>query len=542
MQQHFLIVGQGLAGSLIGLRLIEREQIVTVVDYVNPGSASRIAAGIMNPVSGQRMVLAPEVMHCLPLAIERYQQLAILLNTTFYHSLPLLRLFHNPRDRDRYRSRCNDPAYSDYIGDEFAQGQSGEPIDDRFAGYLQQQTGYLDINVLLQSAREFFSSQATIVDDNLDYADLSVTPDIIQWKGRSFDQVIFAEGVAAVDNPWFRWLPFQLSKGELITIQTQQDLPKSIINKGHWLLPQGKELAKVGATYQWEWRDELPSMEAQQELLNAGKQMLDQTNEVMLKDHQAGIRPTTKDKQPFIGTHPVFERLHCCNGLGSRGATIAPFCVEKLVNYLLKHESLPQEIDIRRFQQSTSLVVQARRYISENIAPGDVVIDATTGNGHDTELMARCVGENGHVIGFDIQDEAIANTRQRLERAGLIERVKLLNKDHARLSSHLPNNVLGIVSLVTFNLGFLPGSDKLRTTAVETTIAALNDAVSVVKTQGKIVVMTYAGHECGKNETKSVKQWLHQLDKAVFDVKITETQQKIDAPSLYVITKTNKLT
>lgn len=541
MQQRFLIVGQGLAGSLVGLSLIEHEQAVTIVDDANPGAASRVAAGIMNPVSGQRMVVGSEVVQCLPHAITRYQQLSHLLSRNFYHPLPLLRLFQHKQDKDRYRSRCEDPLYADYMGNDFLPGQSGEPINKSCAGYRQQQSGYLDIKTLLNSARDYFRSKAALIDVAFNYSEVCVNENGITWQDQYYDHIIFCEGIGMLGNPWFRWLPFQLSKGEVISIHSPQNLPHSIINKGRWLLPQGNNEAVAGATYQWEWTDELPSSEAQQALLDACCEMLGEVSEVQVTSHQAGIRPTTRDKQPFIGTHPQYKRLHCCNGFGSRAAMLAPMYSEQLVEHLLEQKPLPEAVDIQRFQQDRYLVVQARQFISEHIVSGDIVIDATTGNGNDTELLAVCVGQQGRVFGFDTQPQAIKNTRQRLQRTGLLGRVTLLQEDHALIIRHLPNYMMGKVSLITFNLGFLPGSDKRHTTNAETTIAALNDALKTLKIDGSIVIMTYTGHDCGKKETKRVKQWLDQLDEGVFEVKTTEAQQKIDAPSLYVITKTKKL-
>lgn len=538
MHRNFLIIGQGLAGSLVGLALIENEQTVTIVDNANPQSASRVAAGLMNPISGQRMVLAPDVLRCLPFAIERYAQLSNLLHRSFYHTVPLLRLYQNKNDKDRYRSRKQDGNYLEFLGKEFEEGQSGEPVSSVYAGFFQHQTGYLDMSALLESSKEYFRERGALVELKFNYDDLIPGATDVSWQGQQFDEVIFCEGASAVDNPWFRWLPFQLSKGELITVRSNKDFPKTIVNKGYWLLPQQKGEAKIGATYQWEWSDENPSYETQQELFDACCEMLADSSDISITNHQAGIRPTTKDKQPFIGTHPQYVQLHCCNGFGSRGAMLAPFYVGCLVEKLLNDALLPAEVDINRFQQNTSLVIQARRFVSEKINPGDVVIDATVGNGHDTELLARCVGEHGRVIGFDIQETAINNTKQRLKRMGLLSQVTLVQADHAHMTQHLSSEHLGIISLIVFNLGFLPGSDKRCVTKEETTIAALIDAISVIKTSGVIVLMTYSGHECGKKETKSVLQWMDQLDKDVFHIQTIETQQKIDAPALYIITKT----
>lgn len=538
MNQHFLIVGRGLAGSLLAQTLIEHEQTVTIVDNNNANAASRIAAGIINPIIGQRMVLASDVDPCLGVALKRYQQLTSLFDQSFYFPKSLLRLFKDKRDKDRYRNRKLDGAYKAFLGDEFEKGHSGEPLNDELGGYVQHHSGYLAITSLLDRLKEYFVEHANLVEAQFNYDDLQFIGDEINWKGMQFHHVIFCEGASAVNNPWFRWLPFQLSKGELITIQSEDPLPDSIINKNHWLLPQNINTAKLGATYAWEWDDDEPSVAEKEKLLASCREMLAHSQRITVKNHLSGIRPTTKDKRPFIGTHPRYNNLHCFNGFGSKGGMLIPFYVSHLVEHLLFNRPLNCDVDIARFLKANSMLVLARQFLSENISSGDVVIDATLGNGHDAELMARCVGDKGQVIGFDVQPQAIDNTERRLKQAKLLHRVTLIQDSHIHLKQAIPDGRQGIISLVVFNLGFLPGSDKSCTTHSETTIIALTEALSLLKRNGSVVIVSYPGHDCGKNETEAVRKWLNELDKTVFNCEMVDDQQNFDAPSLYIITKT----
>lgn len=540
MKRNILIIGQGLAGSLLAHTLIENEQAVTVIDNCSPQSASRIAAGIINPLTGQRMVVAPDVEYCLPVAIERYTHLAEQFNQVFYVPKQILRLFRDDSDKERFRSRSNNDDYKGYLGQKFDAGKSDEPINDSLGGFKQKRTAHLNIPLLLDCLREYFKQNATYIAESLEYEELEIFDDVIQWKNNRFDDVIFCEGANAIDNPWFRWLPFQLSRGDLLTINTEEKLPKSIINHGHWLLPLDGQGAKIGASYSWDWTEEAPSPEAKQDLIRSAKEILVRGDSLKIIDHQSGIRPTTKDKQPFIGTHPEFRHLHCFNGFGSRGGMLIPYHANCMVEHLLTQNPLPPAADIIRFQETESLVVLARRYMSENIAPGDIVIDATVGNGHDTELAARCVGEKGHVYGFDVQQQALSNTQRRLLRAGLFSRVTLIRDDHMNMLRHLNDETQKNIAMIVFNLGFLPGSDKSYTTSAETTNKALNAASQLIKNEGSIVVMTYSGHACGKKETEIVNQWVNNLDRAVFKCRMIDAIHKRDAPSLLLITKTKK--
>ena len=537
MRQHYLIVGQGLAGSLLAQTLIEHEQEITVVDDAVPHSASRVAAGIINPLAGQRMVVGPEIPQCLPFALKYYERLAAQFNQAFYYASPMLRMFSDSREKDRFHARCNDKRYQDYLGEEFAAGESGEDINDAFGGFNQQQTGFLEIKSLLEHLQNSFRQQSLYINAHFNYAALQAGKDFVEWNGRRFDHVIFCEGASAVNNPWFRWLPFQLSKGELITVAVDQVLPRKMINRGYWVLPVSDHEAKAGASYSWDWIDNAPSTTARDELLAFCSNTFSNVKNVKITDHQAAIRPTTRDKLPFIGTHPRYARLHCFNGFGSKGGMLIPFYAEAMANNLVKDEPLPAQVNIHRFLNSNSLVVLARQYLSEHIFPGDIVIDATVGNGHDTELLARCVGNNGHVFGFDIQQSALTNTQRRITRESLGNRVTLFKIDHANMTANFKKDMHGKVSAVVFNLGFLPGADKNCTTQADTTLEALQHAVELIKREGSIVVMTYSGHECGKKETQIVKQWVAELDKLRFECRTIDAFGKADAPTLIIITK-----
>lgn len=150
----------------------------------------------------------------------------------------------------------------------------------------------------------------------------------------------------------------------------------------------------------------------------------------------------------------------------------------------------------------------ARTLLREVIHPGDLVIDATAGNGHDTLFLAECVGSNGSVLAFDVQENAIRSTRERLHQAGLASRVRLYQTSHAHLAAHAE---LGSVSAIMFNLGYLPGDDHQLTTETATTLAALDAATNLLKPGGTLTIVCYPGHEEGATEAAEVETWLTTL-------------------------------
>lgn len=165
--------------------------------------------------------------------------------------------------------------------------------------------------------------------------------------------------------------------------------------------------------------------------------------------------------------------------------------------------SLPQAVDF-----SHNIL---KKYIEE----GDIVLDATCGNGHDTAFLARLVGEKGKVKAIDIQKEAIENTKTRLRRKNLRHVVDLIRGDHSKIEDYLPDQEF---QAVIFNLGYLPGGDKEIITRKETTLAALKQSLARISEGGVLVVVAYPGHEGGMQECEAVLDWAGGLDPDSYNV------------------------
>ncbi|MEO5711965.1 MAG: class I SAM-dependent methyltransferase [Luteolibacter sp.] len=136
---------------------------------------------------------------------------------------------------------------------------------------------------------------------------------------------------------------------------------------------------------------------------------------------------------------------------------------------------------------------------------GDLVIDATAGNGHDTLFLAKCVGENGRVLAFDVQEAAIASAWAKIQQAGVAGRVEFFHESHERMEAHAAADS---VAAVMFNLGYLPGDDHELTTGTESTLTALEAAALVLKPGGMLSVVCYPGHPAGAVEAEAVEAWM----------------------------------
>jgi len=174
-------------------------------------------------------------------------------------------------------------------------------------------------------------------------------------------------------------------------------------------------------------------------------------------------------------------------------------------------------------------------FIREQVKEGDICIDATTGNGHDTELLCVLVGESGKVYGFDIQAKALENTRQRLEATGLSGRAKLFLKGHEQMAEVIDPSEQGKVSCVVFNFGYLPGGDHQLATKGETSMMAMESALSLLKKDGLMSLCIYSGGDSGFEERDEILAWLKRLDSKKYLVIVSEYYNRKNHPPIPVL-------
>jgi len=182
------------------------------------------------------------------------------------------------------------------------------------------------------------------------------------------------------------------------------------------------------------------------------------------------------------------------------------------------------------------LTQQAQEIVRRRLKAGDVAIDATAGNGHDTLFLAQSVGPTGHVYAIDLQTTALAATRARLAQERCLHGVTLIEGDHSRLDSLIPVTDHGRVTAVMFNLGYLPGGDRKLTTRCDSTLNALNRAVSLLRSdRGVLTAIAYPGHPGGTEEAAAVRNWFASLDPARFRTGAVFEPDRHHPPELYFL-------
>ena len=171
-------------------------------------------------------------------------------------------------------------------------------------------------------------------------------------------------------------------------------------------------------------------------------------------------------------------------------------------------------------------------FLEDHVQPGDICIDATMGNGNDTALLSRLVGESGRVVAFDIQQMALDNTREKMKKEGCPENYELVLDSHETMTEYAEENT---VSCIIFNLGYLPGGDHTKATKGESSIRAIETGLGLLKKKGLMTVCIYSGGDSGFEEKNSVLAYLKGLDAKKYLVIVSEYANRPNNPPIPVL-------
>ncbi len=351
MKVDYLIIGQGLAGSLLAWQLMQCGKRVIVVDN-GMLNASKVAAGLINPVTGKRLVKAKNTALLLQSAVRFYRQLSEFFDCHFYTQMPMLRILRDKTELQYCQTRLADADYQDYLAYFIPAGQVRHKLCAPLGILIQKQTGYLLCETLLQKLRDFFITRNSYRQCELDYRDIAIHNEHGHWLDIDAHRIIFCEGFQCSNNPWFGKLPLQPVKGEILNINSNCTLPECIVNYGHWMIPLNPGSLRTGATYDHENPDNKISSAGKQRLLAELKKSCPEITLGKVTAHQAGIRPCTLDKHPFIGFHPHYRCLAVFNGFGSKGSLQIPWHASSFCETLLRKTPLPQSADVSRYYAS----------------------------------------------------------------------------------------------------------------------------------------------------------------------------------------------
>lgn len=345
MKTDYIIVGCGLAGIAFCEELKANNKTFVVFDN-NSQQSSTVAGGMYNPVVLKRFTGVWKSKEQLALSIPVYNNIEKELDQTFDYKIPVHRLFNNIQEQNKWFTASDKPNLSDYLSTTLL--KSTNPNINAPFGYGEVlQTGRVNTKKLVSAYRKDLANKSLLITEAFNYNELKTEDNKITYKNREAKHIIFAEGYGLKSNPFFKELPLEGLKGELITIKAPNLKLTEVIKSSLFIMPLGNDLYRIGATFDRDNKDNKTTEAGKQQLIDKLKPILNCSFEVV--NHTAGIRPTVSDRRPLVGTHHTFKNYHILNGLGTRGVMIAPFVAKALFNAIENNIALDSEFDISRF-------------------------------------------------------------------------------------------------------------------------------------------------------------------------------------------------
>ncbi len=349
-----IIVGQGIAGSVLAMELLDRGQSVKVIDNNHYHSSSLIAGGLVHPMSFRRTILSWRAEELSKFSIDYYKKKEQELDASFFEPLTFVRLFGSIEEQNTWYARRSEKPFDEVL-QSFDEDWMRYDVECNFGAGRVEWSYRLFLNIFLPKVREYLEKGNCILNEKFAYEKLEVIENGVNYKELEADKIIFCEGFQYVNNPYFNYLPQNVTKGEIIVVKTK-NLPEYVLSKNVFLLPLPDGNRILGATYDWDSMDLVPTQKAVDELLEKFEKISPQKPEII--EHRVGVRPTTRDRKPWLGQHPVEKQLFIFNGLGSKGVQLAPYFANKMVNYLMEEEKLEKEVDVARL---------TNKYFNQNV-------------------------------------------------------------------------------------------------------------------------------------------------------------------------------
>lgn len=347
MKVDFIIVGQGLAGTLLANELLRQNKTFVVFDDPDQHKASEVAAGLINPVVFRRMTKSWLVDDAFPCMETTYRQLEDLLNVKLYFPGRMLRILREDNEV-LWKEKTFANKLEPYLNPEPDRNFTNHHISNAFSFGCVNKSGRLEIQKLISSFSELLEHRNAVRKEKFDFGKLSFTTDSVIYNDLAAQKIIFCEGSSVSQNPFFKNLKFKHSKGEILELEIQELKLNEIVSSDIFVMPAGANRYKVGATYSWDNLDWQITDLAREELRKKLEDVISAKYEIL--NQKAGIRPTMHDRKPVTGVHPEFPQIAIFNGLGSKGALIGPYFAKQLAEFMIgKSEYLHPEADINRY-------------------------------------------------------------------------------------------------------------------------------------------------------------------------------------------------
>ncbi len=336
----YIIVGDGYAALFFAHQLIKNNKSFYLFSE-GKKSASMVSAGIINPAVLKRFTtfwLAQEQIDSLKKTlseIERYTHKNYLIEK------PILRVFHDEKEKELWLKKSNEISF---LSNDFIKINS---IKNPFGCGKVNHSARLNVRDFFTDLMNYLEQNSHLIKEKFDYN--LIKTENSTYKDIQFKNIIFAEGMAVKENPYFSEIPVEANKGHHLEVKISDKIEDDFtIKKKHFIFPLNENTYYYGGTYDREQTHHKIDDSAVEKLTNALAEFY--PNDFEVTQVKFGFRPTVKDRRPIVGNHPEFKNLYVFNGLGARGILNGNYFAINLYNHLDNGEVIHPEVDLKRFQ------------------------------------------------------------------------------------------------------------------------------------------------------------------------------------------------
>ncbi len=310
-------------------------------------ASSKVAAGIINPVTGRHYVKSWMIDELLPVARAVYRQLESELKVPLYREINVLRALFSPGEENDWLARCADPVYQPYLTANPDPGIYSSATEPAFRYGGIRGSAQVNVPLLIRTYRHKLKAEGALLEEIFDYTAVELFGDGVRYKGIEARKILFCEGAKGINNPWFGHLPLQGNKGEVLLIRLAGQAPELILKHRIFIVPMPDGGCWIGSTSENRFEDDLPSQKGRDYLENHLTSLVRVPFEI--RDQLAALRPTVKDRRPLLGLHPEFPQLGIFNGLGTKGTSLGPYWARAMARYVSEGIVPVSEVEIGRF-------------------------------------------------------------------------------------------------------------------------------------------------------------------------------------------------
>jgi glycine/D-amino acid oxidase-like deaminating enzyme len=340
LHTQILIIGQGLCGSWLSYYLQKEGIDILVIDDERKYAASKVASGIINPVTGRRHVKTWLIDALMPFAVNAYQE----MDASLIRQKNILDFFPTHQMKDSFLNRIcekdnpflreNDHDWKQFFRYSFGVGEINP-------------CWLVNVHAFLEKQKQNLLAGNVLIRERFEQENLRVENGMIRYQDLTAEKIIFCDGISSFQNPFFKSLPFVFNKGEALIIDCPGLPAENVFKSGISIVPWKENIFWVGSNFEWDYTHEGPSTSFKEQTEARLQSFLIPGFKIL--DHMAGVRPANKERRPFAGFHPQYKNVGILNGMGSKGISLTPWLGYGLAQNIIHGSGIHAEATVDRF-------------------------------------------------------------------------------------------------------------------------------------------------------------------------------------------------